>query len=340
MKAISLALRLPIYKLYKYVELPGVMPFSYVLLLSTRCNSHCKTCNLWTQEPKAELSVEQWLRIIESIGNTAAWVTVTGGEPFMIKDIDTLLAAIIQNINPEVICIPTNGTLPRLMKNKLGHVLRLRSGTQFIINISLDELGKRHDELRGFKGNFQKLKQSVAELKQLQKSYKNLKIGINTVISKANINRLYDIYSYVVQKLKPDDYIFETAQSRQELGTAARKFEFSQSKLEAFLKFLVKSQKAQKKHGISAFKAKSRLKYYASITDNTKKRCNAGILSCEIMPDGEVVNCGVKATALGNLSRFGYDIKALWKAAAPRRNQLRKQRCNCQLANIFYINRI
>jgi MoaA/NifB/PqqE/SkfB family radical SAM enzyme len=342
MKTLGLALRLPFYKAYKYLEFPSMLPFSYVLLLSTRCNSKCTTCGLWKQPHSGELSTGEWLKVIEGIGNTAAWVTVTGGEPFLIQDIDTLLVSVAQNIKPKVICIPTNATLPNQVSLKLGRVLKLAKKTEFIINLSVDELGSRHDKLRGFKGNFNLLLATAKKLKGLQRALPNLRIGVNTVISQHNIDRLYKIYSYVKEQLSPDDYIFETAQSREELCTASCDFKLSHTKLKEFFDFLAAEQKQllKSRKGVSGFKVRSRIRYYKSLQSMQPGRCNAGLLSCQIMPDGKVVSCGVKAIPLGDLKGFGLDIRALWAAAAGARKQLRKQRCCCELANIFYINQI
>jgi MoaA/NifB/PqqE/SkfB family radical SAM enzyme len=337
MKPWQLLARMPIYKLYKRVELPDVLPFSYVFLLSYKCNSRCRTCNLWKRSGRAELSTEDWLKVIASIGNSAAWVTLTGGEPFCHPDIDRIAAEVLKKSRPGVLCIPSNGSLPAVIEEKVRKILQVKGGYELIINLSLDDIGERHDELRGMPGGFAKLEETMQRLKTIKD--KRLKIGINTVISRHNIDRIFQIYQYVALKLRPDDYIFETAQERVELATSGEDFRMDKKRLTSFLKFLVLESRGKllSKRGMSFVKNSIRMQYYRHLLEPKKGACNAGILSCQIMPDGGVVSCGVRGEHIGRLEAM--DFPRLWRGAAAKRAKFRRLRCSCQLANIFYINR-
>ena len=56
-------------------------------------------------------------------------------------------------------------------------------------------------------------------LKELKRDYKNLTVGIHTVISNFNIELFAELCEYVQGELKPDSFITEIAEQRVELDT-------------------------------------------------------------------------------------------------------------------------
>ncbi len=336
MKGLELILKSPLYKLQKYIDLP-IKPFSYVYLLSFKCNSKCKTCGLWKKNNDNELKTKEWFRIIKEIGNSAAWVTLTGGEPFCLPDIDKIAIEVLKINKPKVLCIPSNGSMPEIIDKKVRNILKTKGNYELILNLSVDAIGEDHDKVRGMKGASKKLVETIKLLKLIKD--KRFKLSINTVISPHNLKDIFKIYDYVVNELKPDDYIFETAQQRSELNTKDKKFIMDKKKLDRFLKFLVLEQtgKLFSKRGISFLKNTIRLSYYRNLLEKKRFKCNAGLLSCQIMPDGKVVTCGVLGQVLGDLKKDSFKI--MWKKAKNARQKLRKKMCFCQLANIYYINK-
>ena len=83
------------------------------------------------------------------------------------------------------------------------------------INLSLDEVGERHDEIRMVPGNWKKAMNTWAELKTLQKTHQNLVLTTHTVISNFNIDRFFEVYAGL-EFLEPDSYITEIAEEKAE----------------------------------------------------------------------------------------------------------------------------
>ncbi|PIN78891.1 radical SAM protein, partial [Candidatus Woesearchaeota archaeon CG10_big_fil_rev_8_21_14_0_10_33_12] len=71
------------------------------------------------------------------------------------------------------------------------------------------------------KGNFKNLMKTYNGLKKLQKEYPNLDVGLGTVISRFNFEKIKEIVEYG-KKLKPDSYINEIAEERSELFTKGK----------------------------------------------------------------------------------------------------------------------
>ena len=97
------------------------MPINFTVSVTNRCNAHCKTCNIWRiyeEQPslrESELSAEEFARIFANIGKCAYWFTISGGEPFLRKDIGEIYDALVHHCSPNIITIPTNATAPTLI---------------------------------------------------------------------------------------------------------------------------------------------------------------------------------------------------------------------------------
>ncbi|MFM7584510.1 MAG: radical SAM protein, partial [Caldilinea sp.] len=74
--------RLPLYWAFRTFGWPTVKPFSVVVSVSFRCNSKCRTCDVW-RKPNDDLSVEEWEQVFAHLGRAPFYMTFTGGEPFL-----------------------------------------------------------------------------------------------------------------------------------------------------------------------------------------------------------------------------------------------------------------
>src|SRR5256714_10822389 len=58
---------------------PLALPMNLTISVSYRCNSRCKTCNVW-QRPNDDFNLEEYDKTFASIGRDAYWFTFSGGE--------------------------------------------------------------------------------------------------------------------------------------------------------------------------------------------------------------------------------------------------------------------
>jgi MoaA/NifB/PqqE/SkfB family radical SAM enzyme len=68
------------------------LPVNITVSGSYRCNSRCKTCNVWLL-PNDDLTLEEWDRVFESLGRAPYWFTFSGGEPTLRKDLPDMVAS-------------------------------------------------------------------------------------------------------------------------------------------------------------------------------------------------------------------------------------------------------
>jgi MoaA/NifB/PqqE/SkfB family radical SAM enzyme len=330
----------------KLASLPGcpaANPFNLTISVTFKCPSRCMTCNV-TSRKAQELTAEEYRRIFNSIGKSGYWVTISGGEPFLRPDLPEIVDAICEESSPGIINIPTSGTTHAHMYKFLPEILKKTQGRQFTLNFSLDEIGDRHDQIRRTPKNWEKTLESLRFARSLQPAFPHLTIGIHTVISIYNIERLPIIYEEL-QKLAPDSYITEIAEERAELMTLGTGITPSPDKYAEAIDFIVSRIRSRHHPGFASIINGFRLKYYdlAKKTIVEKRQvipCHAGSASCHIAADGEVWGCCVRAESFGNIRDAEYDFTRIWRSPSAQafRKSVKRKECYCPLANASYTN--
>jgi len=343
LKKIQLLSKLPAFFLQQ--KIPGEqasIPANVTVSLLYSCNSRCNTCNVYEKRVK-NFTVDEYKKTFASLGKAPYWFTMSGGEPFLRKDIVEICKAAYEQCQPGIINIPTNGSLFNIIPERVEQIVRNSPETDIIINLSLDEIGKAHDEIRGFPGNWERALKTYEGLKKL-KHYPNFTLGIHTVISKFNVDRFPEIYKELIE-FEPDSYITEIAEERVELGTIGESITPEASEYFKAIDFLVSEMKEQKLTGMAKIARSFRLEYYGLakkfLTDNKQViPCFAGITSCQISPDGDIWPCCIRADSMGNLRENNYDIKKIWNnnQAKKIRKSIKNKECACPLANASYTN--
>jgi MoaA/NifB/PqqE/SkfB family radical SAM enzyme len=225
----------------------------------------------------------------------------------------------------------------------VSRILSVCRDTQFIINLSLDGIGKKHDKIRGVKDNFESVIKTYEKLRNL--NYPNLTLGMNTVISKYNVSEIDSLLSFT-ESLGVDSHVFETAELRKELKNERENIAPSQKETLEVLDILI-SKCNQKGKGFPKIIDKFRKSYYDYSKKVLKQEkqilpCYAGFASAQISSNGDVWACCMKCESMGNLRKNGYNFKRIWfsRDADKLRKRIKERKCFCTLANIFYINRI
>jgi MoaA/NifB/PqqE/SkfB family radical SAM enzyme len=317
------------------------MPMNYTISALYTCNSRCKTCNIWKK--KAEnLTIDEYKVIFKKLGRSPYWITISGGEPFLRKDLVELCKIIYKYSKPKIINIPTNGILTSKIVEDVKAIVKDCPKTQIIINLSIDGIGKQHDEIRQVPGNYIKTIKTFKKLKELE--CKNLTVGIHTVISRFNVKEFSNIANELIQ-LGPDSYITEIAEERNELDTMNAKITPDIISYRSAIDYLIHRIKNGKFNGMNKITQAFRIEYYNLVKRILRDRkqiipCYSGIASAQISPDGEVWICCIKAQSLGSLRENDYDFKKIWfnKKMKKERLSVKNKECYCPLANASYTN--
>ncbi len=338
---LRLLAKIPYYKSLKMFGVPRALPFSYTVSVTYKCNSRCKTCNVWERKAE-EFTAEEFDRTFASLKHSPYWVTFSGGEPFLRKDAVDIIKSFYSRCAPAVINIPTNGILSHNIPGNVEELLSFCGKSNIVVNLSLDDLGNRHDEIRRVPGNYEKAMETYRALRKLKA--KNFTLGIHTVISKFNIGRFREIYEGLAE-LAPDSYITEIAEQRGELLTKDSDITPETSEYVRVLEFLSEEIRKRKFSNTGRLTRAVRLEYYdvlkrSLLGNRAILPCYAGITTAHIAPDGNVWFCCVKAEPAGNLRDNGYDFRRVWfnEKAIAMRKEIDSTACFCPLANMAYTN--
>lgn len=342
-KKIQLLSRLPQIR-YAYLrrQAKAPLPINLTVSLLYSCNSRCRTCNVY-EKRVTNFSIEEYEQTFASIAKAPYWFTMSGGEPFLRKDIVDVCRAAGKFCEPGIINIPTNGSLYKVIPERVEAIIKSLPHTDIIINLSLDEIGEEHDRIRGFPGNWERAMMTYEELNKLRR-YPNFTLGIHTVISNFNEQRFRDIYRELI-KMNPDSYITEIAEERVELGTMGEPITPGPEKYAAAVDFLIGEMKKNKPAGLAKIAQSFRYEYYElvkSYLQNPRQviPCYAGIASAQISPDGDVWPCCIRADSMGNLRDNDYNFPKVWYSDQARqiRKSIKNRECACPLANASYTN--
>jgi MoaA/NifB/PqqE/SkfB family radical SAM enzyme len=330
-------IRIAGYKFGRKLGWPLPMPVNLAMSVTERCNSRCKTCNVWKGSPKNELSVREWEMIFKSIGRTHSWITVAEGEAFISDDLVDIMRTVVENNDPQILLFPTNGILTKRIEESVREILKFFKG-RLIVNFSLDGVGSLHDSIRGKRGNFKSVIEGVYALKGLKAQSGNLSVGINTVVSKYNIGHLKELSDFVAKELHPDSHVFEIARTGESLYNIGMDVgPGRESYLNAMNNF--------SGNGENSLTSFFRNRYYNLLEESLVKNeevvpCYSGISSGHISSRGDVWACSMKCEVMGNLRKSNYDFRKVWKSrqASLVRRGIKERRCWCTMANVSYTN--
>jgi MoaA/NifB/PqqE/SkfB family radical SAM enzyme len=320
------------------------LPVNITVSVSYRCNSRCKTCNVWLL-PNDDLALDEWDRVFQSLGDAPYWFTFSGGEPTWREDLPEMVGSAYRHCRPGIINIPTNGILDRVIPPRIEHILQIAPKSEVIVNLSLDAVGEKHDEIRGVPNNWSRAMRTYRELKNLQSRYSNLTLGIHTVISTYNVDSFAELCELVQQELKPDSFITEIAEERVELDTIGLAITPSAERYTVAIDTLLESLRDKKLTAVAEVTQAFRRQYYEVVKQTLREQrqvipCMAGVASAQIAPNGDVWTCCVRAESMGNLREHDYDFSAVWKTGKAKelRRSIKAGECHCPLANAAYTN--
>lgn len=143
---------------------------------------------------------DDWIRLVDQLP-PYAWVTITGGEPFVFKDFDRVFRHIASKFKCNII---TNGIL---LTEKL--IETLLSYPNFkTLSVSVDDIGNRVRDV-------DPKKWLEAEKMMRYFSERRDALGVSTVLDSktvvldSNSSELLDIHKYCVETLKCDTHSFQ-----------------------------------------------------------------------------------------------------------------------------------
>ena len=307
--------------------------------ITKRCNADCNFC--FNKQNKnvnfeKELSLEEINDITSKIGFLPA-LTITGGEPFLRKDISEVCHLFYLKSETRIISIVTNGTQPLEIEEAVEKILVECERLNLTIIVALDDIGERHDWVKGIQHCYKDASFTLKRLNRLQKRFSHLSLGINTIISKENSDRIEEILDYFCHNLNYNYQYLNLL--RQPPCTSIEPKLISIDKYFNLVKDKAFHPSAWNKGSfIGKIFHQALLKYCCDTSLNTFKLrksntvCLAGRKFFVIDNDGSIFPCELLHEKFGNLTEAGYFFKKIKNNQAVRkfRLKIRDTKCYCQ----------
>lgn len=141
------------------------------------CNARCIMCDSWKMPAKGDLTLEELERLIPQLPVMDA-VRLTGGEPFVRKDLPQIGELIQRHLKPLVLHITTNGFLTDRI---VSYCEKRDRGTPLQMLISVDGVGDKHNRVRGSSIAWNSVMETLNQLAPRQDELR-LRLGVNQTI--------------------------------------------------------------------------------------------------------------------------------------------------------------
>jgi MoaA/NifB/PqqE/SkfB family radical SAM enzyme len=191
----------PVRRLFGDAFFDGVRPEFLWLEATAACPNRCVFCDIGKKKasgnPLSPEEIAQMLR--DPLFDRLRVVIVSGGEPTVRKDLPEILSA-IHRARPKVsLVLSSSAALPERL---LGAVQSaLADGAELHVGVSLDGVGRRHDELRGRPGLFAKVERALDGLAELRRRYPaRLGVSIGFVFSDLTFANTVEVRDYATSR--------------------------------------------------------------------------------------------------------------------------------------------
>lgn len=289
-------------------------PYKLNFAITSSCNSRCLTCNVWkNQKPKKDLALDEIERTFKNLPPNITWLSLSGGEPFLRKDLYDICKIAVENIpNLALISIPSNGLLEKKVYETTKRILSLGLNNLFL-NFSIDGPEEVHDKIRGAKGSFEKTWNTYLSILDLSKKDPRLSVNIETTVSKYNYRHLEEFFKkLILEKHKITVTIAHTGHLYENLNDENNFTKLNHDKkILANIINIIKS-------GLSQFSPidiiqKKYLDNILSYYDHPQKQplaCVATRSSIAISQEGNIIPCFMWGKTMGSLRELNYDLNS------------------------------
>jgi len=281
-----------------------------------------------------ELKVEEYEKIAKHI-KLINIMGISGGEPFLREDLADIVKVLYKNCSPLVMDLPTNGYFVRSVLNQTEDIAKYCKNMVCDIQLSIDGPEEIHNQIRGLKDSFSRVRDTYKGLIALRNRYKNLRVKACIVYSHYNqdyIEGLFDILDRDFKEL--DRVVFSVVH-----GSVSNREAFSFD-WDRYFKICDRMRKNSRVNKLSdshsIFTIALRIVKNDFLKEVLKKkdmyrRCRAGQSVIVVGETGKVFPCEPLWHSVGELRDNDYDIgKILDSNEMGKFNKkIKRDRCNC-----------
>lgn len=313
-------------------------PSYIVFFVTSRCNASCKMCfykeNMDSNKAKEELTIDEYEKISKKI-KLINILGISGGEPFLRNDLSEIVKVLYRNCSPLVMDLPTNAYFVEKILRQTAEIAGYCKDMVVDIQLSIDGPEKVHNEIRGLKDGFSRVKETYKGLVALKNKYKNLRIKACVVYSHYNQEHIEELFNVLDRDFKELDRVVFSVVHGSVSNVEALEFDWDR-----YFKICDRIRDTSIVESIKDFHsiftialriAKNEFLKKILITKDMYKRCGVGKKVIVINENGKVFPCEPLWAEIGDLRNNGYDIGQVLGSDEMKEFQkkIKKERCTC-----------
>jgi len=315
---------------YHLADLLGfrVRPRKLRLVATKRCNARCLMCSAWkgVNPSASEIDPDEIRTIAQRNRHFLARVThlsVTGGEPTLRRDLVELVRALTDSFPRASLNINTNGFDTRRIVTVARKILGFRR--RLTVMVSVDGLGEVHNTIRGVRGVFPHVVETIDQLIALRERNGKVRVEINFVLTNRNSDQMLPVFHFCREREVAFNPIYPVYGQLYENDEAEIGLE--RHAVRRFLRDLFEIQQAD--GALALRELEHQLRGFPRDFD-----CWAGRTILFVESDARVFPNGgcPPIFCLGNLREFGYSFAALLRS--PNAQQVLRRLRTCRLCRL------
>jgi MoaA/NifB/PqqE/SkfB family radical SAM enzyme len=311
-------------------SMPATPPF-LTLFINSICNMQCEHCFYWQNLNRTDdLSFDELIALSKSLGKVEN-LNLSGGEPFLRKEIGAVCREFVRRNGVRQIYIPTNGYFTDRTIASTKEILNEADLSLLAIELSLDGMAEYHDAFRVSRGSFGRAMKTYDALTEIQERDPRLRIHATSTAHSGNIEELRRLTGYLLERCpKMDHHNLDTIRGDR------KNPELAAPLMDAYYALYREVQerwtpREQGRFGSSVEPLMQWTKRESAKLRQQVVPCLAGKLSAVVYSNGDVSVCE-SHTPLGNLRDRSFG--EIWRssAAAKRRTSIAAKECWCTAA--------
>ncbi len=310
-------------------------PSTMTIFVTNLCNARCRMCFNWQEINKSDinlLTLQEYETIAQKLKHLHALI-ISGGEPFLRKDLNEIIKAFNVHARTRQVAIPTNGfsaDIPGMFEK----ILHDNPNIFFRLLIGVDDIGNKHDDIRKVKNGFKKVERNIQALHRLKNKFENFQVNVTTVFMKENQDHIESIADYI-DRLPVDEH--KVLFIRGDIPDKALGQVSGEKYLSAVRHFEKLTRKRLKSNSIysrlfSAVNLYSREMIIKTVLEEKAQMpCLAGKKIIVLRENGDLYPCELLDRKIGNVRESAYDIRTMLQSSKAREAAvfIKESQCHC-----------
>jgi Fe-coproporphyrin III synthase len=299
------------------------------------CNARCIMCDSWKMPVRDELTLDDLQRIFAQLPRLDA-VRLTGGEPFVRRDLSDIADLASRRLRPLILHVTSNGFLTgRIVRfcEQRDHAVRLH------LLVSVDGVGEKHNQVRGSRLAWQSVMETLQAVAPMQRRW-NVRLAVNQTIVDAEGVDHYRQLREILRPLGVSHQVvlaYDTSATynvESEIDVAPRQVgqfttfgEFTAENLRTLL-----NEAERDTDSLPWFERQAKRYYLRGVRHRLLHDRGAPNPSCvalqshlRLFPNGDVPTCQFNSRVVGNLREQSF--AEVWQSAAAQEQRDWVRRC-------------